>query len=684
MSATSEPLAPVGRQSTLAILAGAAVLIAILGLSIWTGAARLEEQSRERQARLIANGLILHAEDVRRSIASNVIWDEAVRNLDLKFDPKWASDYIGNYFWRFDRYQSVFILDGGGRPVFAYENGKATDLHRYDDLAAGAAPMIAQIRRNERRRGTDATSKGSPSDPIDAATVVMHAGQPYLIAASLVQTDHSSRTVASPQGAIVIVGDAIDKDFAGRLTRRYLLTNLVVAPAHAATPKGRISTPLRDIQGREIARLIWRPTDSIGPLVRRAGPLLAVTLLGLLIFTGLLIRHERQRARELEKAMRAAREASDAKSAFLATMSHEIRTPLNGILGMAQAIATDELTPIQRGRVGVIRSSGQALLDILNDVLDLSKIESGKLSLEEVEFDLETLVADVRNCFDNVAVEKGLRFEVNLDGARGVYRGDPVRVRQILFNLVSNAMKFTDAGEVVLSATADNDALALRVADTGIGIAPDKLAAIFGKFSQADASTTRRYGGSGLGLAICTDLVELMGGRIEVTSAVGQGSCFTATIVLPRLSAESATTPAPRVVETRRDLSNLRVLAAEDNPTNQQVLKALLGALGIEPTIVGDGAQAYDAWLREDWDLVLMDVQMPVMDGLEATRRIRATESEAKMRRTRIVALTADAMAHQYDACLAAGMDGRLTKPIDIGALFETIAGACEARRAAA
>src|ERR1019366_8664804 len=239
------------------------------------------------------------------------------------------------------------------------------------------------------------------------------------------------------------------------------------------------------------------------------------------------IDHEKRAELTLAKARDDAESANRAKSLFLATMSHEIRTPLNGVLGMAQAMAMDELTSVQRERLGVVHASGEALLAILNDVLDLAKIEAGKLDLEYIEFDLEEVARGAHQAFTDQANKKGLSFALDIENAQGIYRGDPTRVRQILYNLVSNALKFTDKGEISVMARWQDEALALAVTDTGIGIPADRLQALFGRFDQADASTTRRFGGSGLGLAICRELAEMMGGSIDVESTLGFGSTFT-------------------------------------------------------------------------------------------------------------------------------------------------------------
>ena len=394
---------------------------------------------------------------------------------------------------------------------------------------------------------------------------------------------------------------------------------------------------------------------------------------------------ERKAAEQaLVQAKEDAEAANRAKSTFLATMSHEIRTPLNGVLGMAQAMAAENgLSDMQRERLGVIRQSGETLLAILNDVLDLSKIEAGKLELEEADFDVAALARGAHAAFTAIANRKGLSFSLSIEpAALGVYRGDSTRVRQILYNLVSNALKFTEHGEVRVSVDRDAAGLRLSVSDTGIGIPAHRLAALFQKFEQADASTTRRYGGTGLGLAICHQLAGLMGGAIEATSEVGAGTTFLATLPLTWVGA-SAALPTPPSVEAQQTeacaCSALRVLAAEDNTVNQLVLKTLLHQIGVEPRIVDNGLEAVRAWESGEWDVILMDVQMPVMDGPNACALIRGREALEGRARTPIIALTANAMAHQVAEYMAAGMDGFVPKPIEVGRLFEALQQVLEA-----
>ena len=387
-------------------------------------------------------------------------------------------------------------------------------------------------------------------------------------------------------------------------------------------------------------------------------------------------RTERRTASALAvaKAKEAEAEAANAaKSTFLATMSHEIRTPLNGVLGMAQAMEVDGLSDAQRRRLAVIRSSGETLLAILNDVLDLSKIEAGKVELEAIAFDVGPLVTGVEAAFAHQADKQGLAYVTRIaPEAAGGCLGDPTRLRQILYNLVSNALKFTAKGQVSVSVDRQGEDLYFVVADTGMGVPADKLESLFAKFTQVDASTTRRHGGTGLGLAISRELAVLMGGRIAIESEVGEGSRFSLTLPFPR--AEITGRRARRAAdEPTAPWRELRLLAAEDNPVNQLVLKTLLAQIGVEPTVVENGEEALAAWEDGEWALILMDVQMPVMDGVTAAREIRRREAALGRPRTPIIALTANAMAHQIEQYVAVGMDGHVAKPIDASSLFAAI-----------
>ncbi|MFZ5717899.1 MAG: ATP-binding protein [Pseudomonadota bacterium] len=376
--------------------------------------------------------------------------------------------------------------------------------------------------------------------------------------------------------------------------------------------------------------------------------------------------------RELELARDAANAANVLKTQFLANMSHEIRTPLNGVLAMAEVMAMGDLAPVQRDRLDVIRRSGGLLLAVLNDVLDLSKIEAGKLTLFEDDFDLEAAIDQARENFQVMADAKNLEFRVDVaEAAQGWWRGDADRLRQIIGNLLSNAVKFTPQGSVTATVdVGEMGGLRIVVRDTGVGIPPEKLPTLFEKFTQADNSATRRFGGTGLGLAICRELTQMMGGSIDVESREGAGSTFTVELPLKRGRPASLQAAEPA---NASDDGDLRILAAEDNATNQQVLAAVLGSLGIDVHIVPDGKEAVEAWRTGSYDLILMDIQMPVMDGITAAATIREAEKTGGRRRTPIVALTANALTHQVEEYLAVGMDAHVAKPIEIAKLYDAI-----------
>jgi PAS domain S-box-containing protein len=383
------------------------------------------------------------------------------------------------------------------------------------------------------------------------------------------------------------------------------------------------------------------------------------------------------------RARDAAEAANRAKSEFLANMSHEIRTPLNGVMGVASALAQTPLTDAQAEMVGLIETSGQTLEAILADVLDLARVEAGRLELKVEPFDLGDCLKSAAALFRPAVEGKGLGFDIDIaPEAEGVFVGDAVRIRQVISNLLSNAVKFTSTGRLGLKASARNETggrtrLTLTVSDTGIGFLPEVKARLFERFQQADGSITRRYGGTGLGLAISRALAEAMGGDLQAESTHGEGATFTFTLRLERADRSQAAAPAapPTLSHGEREP---RVLLAEDHAINRKVVELLLGQVGVDLVTVENGAEAVDAAAAGAFDLILMDMQMPVMDGLTAIRAIRQHERDRRASLTPIWGLSANALPEHIAASMAAGADGHLTKPISGAALLGVLATACE------
>jgi signal transduction histidine kinase len=382
---------------------------------------------------------------------------------------------------------------------------------------------------------------------------------------------------------------------------------------------------------------------------------------------------ESQRANKLASAATA---GAKAKGEFLAAMSHEIRTPMNGIIGMIDALLDTELATDQRNYARTVQQSAEALLSIVDDILDFSKIEAGKLKLESIDYNLRQTVENVVALLAERAKSKGIKLLWSVDPEMPVsLRGDPNRLRQVLLNLMSNAIKFTEHGEVAVELSCRAEAgqapeLHCAVRDSGIGLSDKSRQRLFQPFSQGDTTITRKFGGTGLGLAICRKLVELMGGTIGVTSAEGKGSTFWFDMRLEKSPASDRAIGSNTVgVPTQNKFGSgplLRVLLAEDNAVNQRVAILQFRKLGCQIEVVGNGRDALGAWQRGGHDIIFMDCQMPEMDGLEATRKIRALEKVRSLAPIRIVAMTASAMPGDRENCLQAGMDDYISKPVKI------------------
>ena len=433
-----------------------------------------------------------------------------------------------------------------------------------------------------------------------------------------------------------------------------------------------IYAPIAATQGQGLLILCAR-----GHGVYSSSDLALVLKLGLLVSQTLAAGQRRRLAEAIQRSeieRNAAVEANETKSKFLANMSHEIRTPLNGVVTVADLLSRTDLQPRQREMVSLILESGRSLERLLSDILDISKIEAGKLTLEVQPFNLTDSLNSIFDLFAAEADAKGLRFEVrHIDRARSWFEGDSGRVRQVVTNLLSNAVKFTETGgisvRVEVETRGDRSSVKILVLDTGRGLSPEAVGRLFGRFEQADSSITRQFGGTGLGLAISRSLARQMGGDLTCRSSPGAGSEFefrfeAATVEVVSETAEDGVVAEPWGV---------RILVAEDNANNRKIVGMILELIGAEVTYAEDGQQACDAFACERFDLILMDLQMPVLDGLSATRTIRDMERSSGDAPIPIIVLSANAMTHQVEESLQAGADAHMPKPIDATALLTKI-----------
>ncbi len=393
------------------------------------------------------------------------------------------------------------------------------------------------------------------------------------------------------------------------------------------------------------------------------------------------VREERAKAHELRDALHRAEQATRLKSEFLANMSHEIRTPLNGVLGMAQVLAHSPLTPVQADQVSVILDSGNTLMVLLNDILDLSKIEAGRMEVSSVAGDIRHKLSGLFKLYEASAREKGIGVQLFVHPSvpsRLVF--DPVRVRQCVGNLVSNAIKFTSEGEVMIVVSSDpsddgDHKVTVHVSDSGCGIAADKMDRVFESFAQEDGSTTRRFGGTGLGLSITRKLAQMMGGDVTAVSQVGRGSVFTLTfkagVAVPAILESGDKVVAAPVRKPRAGLTGCRALVVDDNNINRRVARSFLEIHGLQISEASDGNQALDVLAKDKFDIVLMDIHMPGLDGAEAFKRLRNSGSVNRL--TPVIALTADSMHGDREKFLAKGFDGYVSKPIDERSLVTAI-----------
>lgn len=686
MAATSSQQVAIRRQrlfrlfAALMVAAGATI-VTVFGL-VYYSTRLIDETSLQQEtlqaSRRIDSTLVKMHNDVR----SAAVWNDA-HAKSLARDTDWMNENIGKYFSNYMSYPVSVVFSPDGTPIFASRDSKVVAVSQEAQFIAAVAPLLRAVRDESIARNnlvSDHRAYGFAAH-VAREGLVLVGGSPYFVAVSNIVPEDAAHRDARAEDPIVATGQRVSS-LIPRLAQDLALTrpHLSLQGQVVAEPYLTLFAP----DGTAIGKIAWQASRPGGRLLMRAAPalsfLIIVTLSALLVgmvrirrLFGDLADHEVA----LELSRREAEDANLAKTRFLANMSHELRTPLNGIIAMSEMLHQQQTDPRGREMTRTVVASGRILERVLNDILDVAKIEAIEVDFERVPFDMSSLLLDVTALHRATAEAKGLAMELNImPGAAGTYVGDQVRVSQVISNLLSNAVKFTDHGRVAITARRCLAGLHLVVSDTGQGFDRATSDRLFKRFEQGDSSISRRHGGTGLGLWISRALVRAMGGTIRVRSILGKGTLFS--VHLPLERSQGLEVPATDLGDESRSgdedgLPPLRVLVAEDHEVNQRVMMMILDTIGAKVTLAENGAQAVEAFKDADFDVILMDIQMPIMDGLVATTKIRELEAVSGASRTPIIAVTANAMAADLEASLKAGADDHLSKPVRPAALIEAL-----------
>ena len=641
----------------------------------------VDDAARTHEQALVINGFKVTAESKRTCIASNVVWDNAVAHLDRTYDVKWATANIGKSLFSMCGLTSQAIISPSGKVLGAWREG--TPVANPSRLAA-VDRLISRLRAKERKRGPFSirtTSEHAIPPAIDESVFAVGPEGPEIIHGSLVQPDFGTVLPQGAEAPIVIAQQPLDANFLNWFGEQYLLRQLSIDRNLNQSPTtGFAKTDLHDDQGQVVASVKWRYDRPVATLAWTVGPAIALLLFVIVSAPVALIFRERRHSSILSRAMNEAQAASEAKTQFIANMSHEIRTPLNGVLGILGLLRSKPLDSDTTHLVEHAYSSGTLLLGILNDVLDTAHVEAGRIELKTAPCDVAKLVHDIEHLTAALAMEKDLALACEIDDDLGVMLIDEGRLKQVLMNLISNAVKFTSKGGVTLrvTSTAGRDPqsrrLRISVCDTGVGIAPEHQAIIFRRFVQLDGSNARRQGGAGLGLAISQALIQLMGGEIRCDSQTGRGSEFWFEIECESMNGSHSEAHEVSRVDADVEVTDahpVRILLVEDNPTNRLVACRILEAAGAVVETAINGQEGLQAATNGAFDVILMDVQMPEMDGVTATRRIRELEGDRGV--VPIIGLTANVLPSQTLLYRTAGMNDVVAKPINPSILLERV-----------
>ncbi len=664
------------RILAFAVIAVSALMISVGGMVAYS-ASVIDRQTILTQSDLVDRRVQRRLEGLREDVLSASVWNEAYTKT-LAGDRDWMQLNYGDYYADYMQHEVTVVIDGAGRAIYASRDSEQTAPESEGDLLAVAGPVVDELRRR-----ADGERSGPAEYGLDAVvtweSTVMVGDEPYFIIASSVVPEDAENDRPGTSTPFVISGVSV-RSFVASLETDLMLTAPRLAGADEELTAA--SVPLRDGSGRLLGSIQWTPDRPGAALLVGAIPALSIMVALLLASLAIggsrvyrLIRDLAANEAALDLTLAEAESANAAKSQFLANMSHALRTPLNGIIAMTELLRDHQTDARGREMAATIISSGHTLEHVVNDILDVAKIEAGLLKFEAAPFELDELLKAVTQLHGAAAAAKGVTLDLAIhDDASGVYLGDRTRVSQVISNLVSNAVKFTDTGGVQVTARRHADhGLCLSVSDTGIGFDRATAARLFQRFEQADVTVSRRYGGTGLGLSICTSLTAMMGGKVAVRSVPGKGSTFFAHLALPKIGDVEVRASEPASPRLDGDGRSLRMLYADDHAVNRQVVTMILEPLGVDLTLVENGREALDILTASAFDIVLMDVQMPEMDGLTATRLLRAHEAANGLSRTPVISLTANAMPDDVGRSLAAGADLHLPKPIRPAQLLEAI-----------
>ena len=686
MAATSSQQVAIRRQQlfrlvAVLMVAAGAILVTVFGL-VYYSARLIDETSLQqetlRASRRIDSTLLKMHYDVR----SAAVWNDAHAN-SLARNTTWMHENIGRYFSDYMSYPVSVVFSPDGTPIYASRDSKVVAASQEAQFIAAVGPLLRAVRDESIARNSFVSDHRAYGFAAHVAHegIVLVGGSPYFVAISNIVPEDAAHRDARSEDPIVATGQRVSS-IIPRLAQDLALYRPHLSLQGTVVPEPYLTLSAPD--GTAIGKIAWQASRPGGRLLIRAAPVLTFLLVvALVALVAGMVRIRRlfvdlaDHEVALEVSRREAEDANLAKTRFLANMSHELRTPLNGIIAMSEMLHQQQVDARGREMTRTVVASGRILERVLNDILDVAKIEAIEVDFERVPFDLSGLLLHVTALHRATAEAKGLEMELNImPGAAGTYVGDQVRVSQVISNLLSNAVKFTDHGRVAITARRCATGLHLVVSDTGQGFDRATSDRLFKRFEQGDSSISRRHGGTGLGLWISRALVRAMGGTIRVRSILGKGTLFS--VQLPLERSQALEMPATDFGDGSRSghedgLPPLRVLVAEDHEVNQRVMMMILDTIGAKVTLAENGVQAIEAFKDADFDVILMDIQMPIMDGLVATTKIRELEAVSGASRTPIIAVTANAMAADLEASLKAGADYHLSKPVRPAALIEAL-----------